>query len=257
MENATFHWLLQGSSKDLEVLLYELDDEGLLGAKMPRPDGMSDEENNLRQLADRHQRIARALVYGSKAFSTALPLALLTLASTRLLEKTTDIQANERDLKSWPDRVEYFFDSINIEESGMTVRSINRLKRFLSKTLPALQDAGAAITDDHVLAIVKDGDFNFTRGLSTVSTLTDSLGKAGLLDKEAADKLADHIVNNTPSEKIVGEFHPEETELKRLEGFFRQDAEGKMTITIPGLTGKQCELIQEVLSDVVEWRWEA
>ena len=143
MENATFHWLLQGSSKDLEVLLYELDDEGLLGAKMPRPDGMSDEENNLRQLADRHQRIARALVYGGKAFSTALPLALLTLASTRLLEKTTDIQANERDLKSWPDRVEYFFDSINIEESGMTVRSINRLKRFLSKTLPALQDAGA------------------------------------------------------------------------------------------------------------------
>lgn len=255
MENATFDWLLDGDSQGLMVLMYELDDENLLGPRQPRPPGMSDEDNNLRELADRHQRISTALVYGSKAFSAALPKALLLLAKTGLLDHATGVSQNSGDLKTWADRVDYFFDAIHIEESGMSHRSVNRLKRFLTKTLPALRDAGAEITDEHVLAIVSDGDFQLTRGLSTVSALTEQLDKAGLLDKETAEKMAEHIVNNTPSEQIVGEFHPEERELPKLEGFFQHHADGKMTITIVNLSESQGQTIQDLLSDIVNFRW--
>lgn len=236
-------------------LLYELDDEGLLGQPEPRPDGLTEEQNNLRLLADRHQRIAKALVYGSKAFSSALPTALLMLAKTGLIGKTTMAMAHEGDVPTWPDQVELFFDLIHIEESGMTDRSIRRLKRFLAKTLPALQEAGAEIGDEQVLAIVKEGDFHLTRSMDTVSVVTEKLANEGQLTPEAATSLATHIAENTPSHEIIGEFFPEERDKERMVGLIIIERDSTITLALRNLSERQSELVQAALADLVDFRF--
>jgi len=251
----SFRWVQTGEPEDALDFMEGLADENVLHYKSPQIPDEDPEEFKARQKADTASIVTAALANSSAAFRGALALKLWKVAMNGDFAMTTSATV-QTGITKREQLFSVFLDD-TFATSGMSQAQVSRLTQFLMHALPALKEAGAEITPQHIIGLLDDeGGVTISSAVRAVGTIAKQ--QRGKLTKEQADYLADVVAKKVPDtereiKEKMGMSSPTEP---IIQGYTTITGEGT-TLTFPHLTDNQLRIIVARLRGYAECEgWE-
>lgn len=250
-----FRWAQTGDPTDALEFMDTLAEEGILHYKSPQIPDEDPEEFKVRQKADTASIVTAALANSSAAFRGALALKLWKVVIDGDFAMTTSA-AVQTGITKREQLFAVFLDD-TFATSGMSQAQVSRLTQFLMHALPALKEAGAEITPEHIIGLLDDeGGVTISSAVRAVGTIAKQ--QRGKLSKEQADYLADVVAKKIPDtereiKEKMGMSSPTEA---IIQGYTSITNDGT-TLTFPNLTDNQLRIIVARLRGYAECEgWE-